>query len=110
VGPTKGGSGWSTAQRARARRERGAVEGQLGRAPAGRPKTGWATHGGEEEGEEERSRLGRRQTGPRGRGHARWAARRRKGGRKGLGVSIFLFALILHLSAHFTNSLNHQQK
>jgi hypothetical protein len=42
VGPTGGGGGWATAQRARARQERGELLGRLGRAPAGL----WATRGG----------------------------------------------------------------
>jgi hypothetical protein len=42
VGPTCGGGGWATAQRARTRQERGELLGRLGRAPAGL----WATRGG----------------------------------------------------------------
>jgi hypothetical protein len=46
-----------------------------------------------------------------GGGEARWAARRKRG-EKGLGGgSIFpFFALIPHLDAYLTNSLNHEQK
>jgi hypothetical protein len=64
---------------AHARGGSGGVEGRLGRAPAGRPKTGWVARG---ERRGKRPRLGRAPG---------WAAPR-LGQEKGASFSIFLFS------------------
>jgi hypothetical protein len=77
-----------------------------------RPRLG---HGGRGEPAGPRRRASPREGGlswaEGGRGAARWAARRKRG-EKGLGGFYFpfLFALLTHLDAYFTNSLNHKQK
>jgi hypothetical protein len=69
------------------------------------PRRGGKGRGGKQAVAGPRARLGRG-----GGDTARWVARRKRG-EKGLGFfSIFLFALIPHPNAHFTNSLNHKKK
>jgi hypothetical protein len=109
VGPTRGGSGKATAQRARARRERwGAVEGRLGRTRVGEGRGGWAApagprRGGRREGGGERGREAA--AGPRAKGG--WLGHKERG--RDFPFFIFLFSTKFHPKILFSKSLNHKQ-
>jgi hypothetical protein len=88
-----------------ARTRRGGWLGHAGHWPGGLRGKGFAGHAGtEKSGWAVWGKRGQAAAGPRG-------ARLGGFGEKGFGgFSIFLFALIPHINAHFTNSLDHKQK
>jgi hypothetical protein len=124
VGPTGGGGGWATAQRARALGERGRrLRGGgssagprargVGRVVAGpRGARGGGGKAAGPRGASGEARLGHAgELGWAEGGAARWATRRKKGKARAWGVFFLfsLFALISFPNAHFTDSLIHKQ-